>query len=622
MAGYGSDLYGAHLYGVPALDPVITPTGSLRSVLPRVDNYCPNPSFESVAALTPWAALWNITPSAGSTSALDTAKAYSGLRSLRVTVAPADAGGAPQLVWFAYQDMSLPMAAGREVTLSIFYHCESEALGIAVNFDAKNAAGAVIQATSSPRPTGTGYVSSAAHTPSQWGRISVNAVIPDNAASVAIGIEVYTMSAAGGTIWIDAAMLTSAVAGNIPYGDGSLPGWAWVGTAHNSTSYRIPVEVDQALTGTGGVVGWEPRYWRSDKAGRKIEDITAFITNGRVIMNPDASPCWTLSGQTIEHDLLHRLVDYLLVEVTQVYADGVEVTEPLGHYRVTTVSPRHLAGGSAADFTAGDLTGVVRRMTLPYPYTVVVGQNYTELMTYILTAVCGFAGSQVAIPPSTKVAVIETTYEAGESYLKVVNDCALAVGLRTIHMTRQGVMTTSLSVELEAQQPVARYTAGDALPGKSHPIIGAIEEDPDDSRVRNRATVRRITPGSPAIYATADNLDPASPLYIYGPIGVLAGDPVDDPQLVDQATADIKARELVSIGSSYYAKVTLNIKPDLRIAPYDTVELSVTNDDGNVIDAVFWRRVVDTPLGPPMSALSSGQRCDLNRTTAFPRSTP
>lgn len=589
-------------------------------VLPRIDNYLTNPSFEVTGGVLTGYSSGQTPPQRVTTWA------YSGQYSYRMTLADytGSISNPSQSVGFSTQP---PVVPGEEVVFSLRYRRGPDGLWPAAKIFIN-----VYQATvivSSPQPTDSGAVVPP-ETGDGWGILSVTAVMPDGADTANCYAYAYADGANVDELFVDGFMLTRKIAGPVPYGDGDAPGWAWTGPPHQSVSYRIPVEYELPMIGSGGAVGFEPTYSRSDKRGSRGEDLTPHMTGGRIVMNPDATPCWQLTGRLDEHDILTRHLDYLRVDVTRVEADGSEVTYPLGHYRVVMVAPSHTTAGSTADFTANDMTEEVRRSRYPGGVMLQAGLNYSDHIRAILVDGIGLDPDQVSIPGTAKLTPTSVWYEPGVSRLQIVNDMLNAVGMRNLYMDRFGRLTSSPSVELEQQTPVARYTSDDSMletvtrPDGStherkrpHPMIGPVEEDPDDSRLRNRQTVRRTTPGSPTIYATVDNTNPGSPLSIDGPLGILAGDPVDNPQLADQAAADAEATKLISLGSSYYNRLSLAIIPDLAFGPFDVIELDMVNDDGHVIDGRWWRRTVDLPLGPPVSAMAGGMRMQCNRVQAF-----
>lgn len=399
---------------------------------------------------------------------------------------------------------------------------------------------------------------------------------------------------------------------------GMSSAWTW-DTVYSQHEVPLPPKLTRP-----SVIAITPAYFLSDNKGNKLEDITPLVVGGKLVMNQDAFPIWTLTGQVRPHDFLRRYEDYMLVEATQSYSDGSDETFTLGLYHITVVAPRHNQEGSFSEFKGEDLTSRLHRARIDFNGSYRTDWTYTRHVRALIDGHGNFMRHQ--IPELPGMPTVNPYYEVGASPYQMSNDFLSAVGLRHLYQNRDGFLTSSLSTELDKQQVVAQYSADasgdmvDRFTGlkRKFPVIGPITEDPDDSRVRNQVTVRKVTPGQPLISYTAKNTNPSSPMRVTGPIGVLDPGPIDDNQLVTVADAQAIAEELVSLGSSYYRKTKMAIVPDLRFNPYDVVELDIRDVDGEVlIDGKWWRRSVELNLGPPVSALAAGMVMHLNRVEAI-----
>jgi hypothetical protein len=364
-------------------------------------------------------------------------------------------------------------------------------------------------------------------------------------------------------------------------------------------------------TGSGGSIAIATNYYRSNLSGKRLEEIDAdVIIGGSLSLNQDAvrSP-WTLTCQTTDAYAFQRYIDYIIPELSITGPDGVEELYQLGHYRVTQTPRSHASSGSTGRIIAEDLTAVLGRYQMTSNTAVPATSNVTTYTEGVLTGL-GFSAAQIAIPVIAKTPSADSIYYAGDSWLTLLNGMLQSVGYRSLYMDHNGLLTTSESTELTSQASSVTYT--------NPQVIGTVEEDDDDSRLRNVVTVRRITPGLPQIHQTASNLDQSSPLYLYGPVGQLAGPPIDDPQIADEATALARARSELSYGASFYNRATVAVVPDTSIDLFRAVELDIRDDEGNQqLSGVWWRRTIDIDLGPGVSGMAGGMKMNVNRVVPF-----
>ena len=363
--------------------------------------------------------------------------------------------------------------------------------------------------------------------------------------------------------------------------------------------------------GHHGSIGIRTNWYRSSMAGGRDDDITDLIGDATQSLNQDATTSpWTLKGDTVEPDVFSRYVDYVIPEMVLIGPDGEETPYQLGLHRIVQTPKKHPTSGTTGGFVTEDMAAVLGRFQLTSNYTVSAsGSDVTSLIVGILLSV-GFTAAQIAIPAITKMPSADTAYYPGDSWRTVINNTLQSVGYRNIYMDRSGRLTTSPQIDLRYETPVVTYDNGD--------VIGTVDEDHDDSRLRNFVAVRRITPGLPTITATASNTDPSSPLYIYGPVGMLAGLPIDDPAIADQATAQAIADAELSYGSSFYSKASIKTVPDPNLGLFDVVSLDIRDAANNVqLDGTWLRRTVELPLPVEVKKLARGMSCSLNRTTPF-----
>lgn len=367
--------------------------------------------------------------------------------------------------------------------------------------------------------------------------------------------------------------------------------------------------------GAGGAISFRAYFYRCNKQGYVLEDVTKYMAGGLIVWNVDQDTHHgELTVSTYPTGKFTKLVDYLFVKVEIVYADGSSVLEPLGLYRIIGIRNRYSNSGGIDDLTCYDMVYELSTSRFTIPYTIPAGSNPLSYVTSNLSWI-GFSSNQYAFPPTARTTGQAFTYQPGDSRQQMINDLFGGLGWYYIWMDRRGLFTTGPSSNLNQLQPRTTYTAGDLNASASVGVFPNITTDPDDSQLCNVATVRNITPGQTSVWYTAKNDDPTSPIAIQN-VGVLALPPEDNPQITTKAEAQARAELLVTQGTSYLNKVTVTTHPDPFFGLHDAVGLSVTGPDGTVwLDGTWWRRTISFPLS--LDGWNQGQVMELNRIQPF-----
>lgn len=364
----------------------------------------------------------------------------------------------------------------------------------------------------------------------------------------------------------------------------------------------------------GGAIAFRPYYYRVDRQGHILEDVTKYMSGGVSTWNVDQDTHHAeLTVSAFPTGLFTKLVDYLFVKVEFTYADGSTILEPMGHYRVIGIRNRFSNTGAIDDLTCYDLVYELSTSRITIPYTIPAGADPLSYVTSNLTYI-GFSSNQFAFPPTARATAQAVNYQPGDSRQLFINDLFGGLGWYYIWMRRDGKFTTGPSASLNQLQPRTTYTAGD-LTGQSIPVFPSVTTDPDDSQLCNVATVRNITPGQTSIWYTAKNDDPTSPIAI-SKVGVIALPPEDNPQITTKAEAQARAELLVSQGSSFLNRATITTHPDPYFGLHDAIGVNITGPDGTVyLNGTWWRRTVSFPL--TKDGWNQGQTMEINRIQPF-----
>lgn len=367
-----------------------------------------------------------------------------------------------------------------------------------------------------------------------------------------------------------------------------------------------PVVVVTPSVGRGlGVVAMEPSVYRATLDGQLLDDVSAFVTNGRVVCNVDAETklrftCELLAGSGIAD------WDVLAPYLTLRYDDGTVVSEALGRYVVVPPPKRHTPAATFGRIDGRDLTWVLQRNVYAYGTSNAAGQDYGMLMREVVEN-GGFPAGRVSIPDAGVDTPDVLAWPPGTSRYEKLASLAKGVGWYVPWMDREGMITTRPMRELDQQTPTRAYSSvADAAE-----IVGEIDDEPDLTRLCNVVTVRKLDPSQPALKAVRKNENPASPSSTwalgekFGSVHPVTGDPyfvlarvVDEPTIATQAEADALADAYLAQGGSFFRKLTLRTLPDATADVHDTVILDITNDDGIVASGLFWRTGWSIALHP------------------------
>lgn len=207
-----------------------------------VTNLAPNPSIET--GTTGWI-LWT---GAGTLDRLSIpAEAPVGDCFIRARAAASQSN-------FGLQLAAIPLAAG-PVGVGVMLRSNMVGAYARIRFDFRNASGSTIG--------GFIYGAQQALAVTPFTRVVAVATAPAGTTQVVLVLQVTAANGVVTTVpastTLDADALILAQQATVPaYGDGDLPGWAWAGTPHASTSTgpSKPYSPDAELTGQSGFHAW------------------------------------------------------------------------------------------------------------------------------------------------------------------------------------------------------------------------------------------------------------------------------------------------------------------------------------------------------------------------------
>ena len=353
-----------------------------------------------------------------------------------------------------------------------------------------------------------------------------------------------------------------------PYGDGIYGAGMYPG--------RVPSNV---LTG-GGAYAVQIVLWRADRYGNRLERVPVSIPiQGALDYNEDRDVKRKLSLTVNSPHYFTPFSDFVIPEITLTDASSTRTTRQMGHYLVTPPNTSLTPGRFSGSLEAQDATFLLQRDTIPFALNFFAGIDPGAGARRVAID-GGFAPSQLVLPDTGFNLTTAMHFDAGTSRLKVINDLYNAANWYAVWMDGDGLIRTMPYQNLQTASPRRTYsTQGDDVQ-----LIPPIGEQPDWSRLRNRVTVRSISPDKPTIFGMAEIVNPNHPLH-RDRIGMVLAETFDDSQVADNAAASQKAALVLSTSASYYRKLAIETVIDLDADAHDIIGLDVRHRevtyDGN-----------------------------------------
>lgn len=372
------------------------------------------------------------------------------------------------------------------------------------------------------------------------------------------------------------------VAATIPAADSATVSLDATSSVQTITLPDVP-RVTNVLN-RSGAYAVQIALWRADRYGNRRERVPVSIpVQGALDYNEDREVKRKLSLEVNSPHYFTPFSDFVIPEVTLTDATGTRTTRQMGHYLVTPPNTTLTPGRFSGSLEAQDVTFLLQRDTLPFALNFVVGVDPGAGARGIALD-GGFAPSQLVLPDTGFTLTTAMHFDAGTSRLKVINDLYNAANWYAVWMDGDGLVRTIPYQNLQTASPKQTYsTQGDNVQ-----LIPPIGEQPDWSRLRNRVTVRSISPDKPTIFGMAEIVNPNHPLH-RDRIGMVLAETFDDSQVTTNADAGAKASLLLSTSASYYRKLAIETVVDLDADAHDIIGLDVRHREVTY-DGTWFRR--------------------------------
>lgn len=364
---------------------------------------------------------------------------------------------------------------------------------------------------------------------------------------------------------------------------GNLPRrWTWGELGRANTHLSRPRAT--------GSFAFTAELWRADRYGNLIERVEdRYPVQGSIAFNQNTSTKRTLSLTVNEPQVFRAYRDFLVPILTLTDPTGQSRSRRMGHYVALqprgTITPARRSG----TIKAKGIEHLLELDTLDGGLAVPAGTDPGAAARDIALG-GGFLPSQLNLPDIGEVLVSEMYFDPGTTRLAAINDLYNAGAWYTVWSTGEGILMSMPYQNLQEVAATVRYSTHEGMIR----LLGAIEDDPDITRIRNRVTVRNIAPESEPIYATAEITNPAHPLH-RDHIGIVIAETVDDPDMTSPQAALQRAQGLLSEGASYYRKLTIKTVLDLDAEAHQVIELDVP-DDLEELTGRWWRQAWSVEL--------------------------
>lgn len=361
------------------------------------------------------------------------------------------------------------------------------------------------------------------------------------------------------------------------------------------------------------------RYWVSDRYGTLIERLPSTYFESAIINETNVGEIHR-SMQVVMTDGnmfgLREFRDYLVPELMLIRPDGSRETGYLGHYMV---GPPATTLGSATYEATVDCKGVTYLLSTSElgAQTFPVGSDTGALIKTICLG-AGFIQRQLDIPNTGYTLKEAYVVKPGDKRLTIINDLLLLSSWHPIYMRNDLKVAIKPKGVLESLPAHRSYSTSDPIVE----ILEDIQGEHDISKMRNRVTVRNLSPPRPEgweegdpepapIYGTARITNRTNPIY-YDPANPtlyfpheIAGEPIDDSEVATNAEAQAKALIELSKENARGRKVRMRTVVDIYADSYDVIDLDIQRGADTIYTGKWLRDGWTINVRPVVSTMDS-----------------
>jgi len=521
---------------------------------PAAVNRCKNPSAETnLAGVT---MLRN-----GGSGDLDrtTDNSWVGTYSFHMGFTSASSGQNAYMYWGTSASDSAIVSPGESIDVVVRYWVTSAALGAQISgVDWYDASYTHLGNSGETTPFVYGVQDS-------WRVLELrNQIAPANAAYVRVYVSVRPNAAVTNQhAYIDGMHIAPSIDAYVDGAQGT--GYAWDGTAHNSSSRRREIGT-QGPTGSGGELTFRARYYAADRNNRLGDDISAQILAGSLETDIDRAIQSTVKLTALSAEAVSAW-SWVAVFVETTSEDGTINAVQRGLFRLGQPKISGDETSATVEVSGEDVTALISNYAFTDTYNIPVGTNVTTAIVNLL-ALAGI--TRHAIPDTSRVTGKARSFNPGDTLRSALSSLTEAMGWYSVYPMPDGRITTRPYRALDTTMPTRTYALGERTQ-----LVGEIITSRDDSSFANVVIAVRSDPTLGVLKATARNDDPRSPASTTYPggAGVVTKVITVNNADIDQDTLTRTASEGLA-SSSIIAAGTITTLPDLELDVHDVVQLT------------------------------------------------
>ena len=329
---------------------------------------------------------------------------------------------------------------------------------------------------------------------------------------------------------------------------------------------------------------------------------------GTIEYNQDTEIKRKLSMQVSHPDRLRPWHDWLIPVITMADGSGWVESRPKGHFLVTPPSTELTPARLEGAFEAKDVCILLANWSFDDAVTLPAGTNCGAAAREIALN-AGLSATHLTLPDTPMNLLSDYSIDPGDSALRHINDLYNMASWFTVWSDDYGIIRTAPYQLLGEATPSLKLSTHE---GQTR-LVPPIRSEPEWGRLRNKQTVRNISPDRDPIFYTATVTNPEHPLY-HDPNDpetfpfILAGEPVDDSQIETIEQAKAQAEMLIDQGASFYRRLTVQSVIDLGCDAHQVIELDVRHE-GEDYSGAWSRRTWSLSLHGAKGIITS----ELNR---------
>lgn len=532
-------------------------------ILPRIDNYIPNPS----AAL-------NTTGWAGVTATLtrDTSWGWQGTTSFSISASSAVATVAMTTPTLVADANRVVIAAGSPASLRARVKTAIAFRQARIVVEWRNASSGLISTDTGP------WVALTANVEADVRFAGLTAPALTTFASVRIEYGAVSGTLTVGNILLADGIQLSPTETVQTYVQGDLgSGFHWVGASHLSRSWRDALA---ALTTRArkGVTVVSSELWLANTSGQLLEDITPEALEGKVTVNLNNTIKMGLALSVTNPDAIVPYTSVVAPFINCTDIEGNAERHQLGLFICTPPKHSHRQTYSTGDIEGRDLTWILANDYVGSTYNLATGANLVNAAIALIAA----KGLRYNIPADTSTLPAARSWPPDVSKLDIINDLLNGAGYYTLWADRFGILQSMPFLELSSAEPALSIFSGEGSI-----LIDTVDEEGVFDTIANKVIVYKENTQGASIRVTRTNNDPASPVSTVS-LGRTITRVIKDTNIASTAVAQAIARAAIEEGSTYTNKLKITTFPMPARALHEVYDLAIYNAAGDAVAFGLW----------------------------------